>query len=65
VHGSRLDESGLDAAFERERYARYMAHFGIRPELGRRSSRSAKSSPLLTSRRSARPVEEAQIEEDR
>ena len=29
AHGSRLEEYGLDAALERERYARYMAHFEI------------------------------------
>jgi hypothetical protein len=58
AHGSRLEEYGLDAAFERERYARYMAHFGIRPELEKKSSRSAKSLPLLTSPgRSAKPAE--------
>jgi hypothetical protein len=57
AHGSRLEEYGLDAALERERYARYMAHFGIRRELGNRSSRAAKSPPLLTSRRSAKPAE--------
>lgn len=56
VHGSRLEEYGLDAALERERYARYMAHFGIQPELRRRSMPLAKSSPLLASRRSAKPV---------
>jgi hypothetical protein len=58
AHGSRLEEYGLDAAFERERYARYMAHFEIRPELEKKSSRSAKSLPLLTSPgRSAKPAE--------
>jgi hypothetical protein len=57
AHGSRLEEYGLDAALERERYARYMAHFGIRPEPRRKSARSAKSSPLLASRRSAEPAE--------
>jgi len=57
AHGSRLEEYGLDAALERERYARYMAHFGIRPEPRRKLVRSAKSSPLLNSRRSAKPVE--------
>jgi hypothetical protein len=56
AHGSRLEEYGLDAALERERYARYMAHFGIQPEMRKRSAQSAKSSPLLASRRSARPV---------
>ena len=58
VHGSRLEEYGLDAALERERYARYMTHFGIRSELGDRSSRPAKASPVLTSpQRSAKPAE--------
>jgi hypothetical protein len=57
AHGSRLEEYGLDAALERERYARYMAHFGIRPEPGKRSLRSAKSSLVLASpRRSAKPA---------
>jgi sulfotransferase family protein len=58
AHRSSLEEYGLDAALERGRYARYMAHFGVRRELRRRSSRSAKSSPLLTSPRgSAKPAE--------
>jgi Sulfotransferase family len=57
AHGSRLEEYGLDAVLERERYARYMTHFGIRPEARRGSSRSAKSTPMLASRRSAKPVE--------
>ena len=56
AHGSRLEDYGLDAALERERYARYMAHFGIHPEARRRSSQSPKYSPLLASRRSAKPV---------
>ena len=56
AHGSRLEEYGLDAALERERYARYMAHFGIQPEAQKRSPRSAKSSLFLASRRSAKPV---------
>jgi Sulfotransferase family len=56
AHGSRLEEYGLDAALERERYARYMAHFGIRPESRSGSSRSAKSWPILASRRSVKPV---------
>ena len=56
AHGSRLEDYGLDAALERERYARYMAHFGIQPESRRRSPRPAKSLPLLASRRSAKPV---------
>jgi hypothetical protein len=56
AHGSRLEEYGLDAALERERYARYMAHFGIRPEPQKRSTQSARSSPILSSPRSAKPV---------
>ncbi|HEX9535341.1 MAG TPA: sulfotransferase [Stellaceae bacterium] len=56
AHGSRLEEYGLDAALERERYARYMAHFGIQPEPRRRSAQPSRSSPLLASRRSAKPV---------
>ncbi len=56
AHGSRLEDYGLDAALERERYARYMAHFGIQPEARRRSVQSAKASPFLASRRSAKPV---------
>jgi hypothetical protein len=57
THRSSLEEYGLDAALERERYARYMAHFGIQPELGKRSSRAARSSPVLTPRRSAKTAE--------
>jgi hypothetical protein len=57
AHGSRLEEYGLDAELERERFARYMAHFGIRPEPRRRSDRSTRSLPLFASRRSAKPVE--------
>lgn len=56
THGSRLEEYGLDASLERERYARYMAHFGIEPEARRLSAPSAKSSPFLASPRSAKPV---------
>jgi len=56
AHGSRLEEYGLDAALERERYARYMAHFGIQPEPQRGSARSARPSPVLASPRSAKPV---------
>jgi hypothetical protein len=56
AHGSRLEEYGLDAALERERYARYMAHFGIQPEPQRRATQSARSSPILASPRSAKPV---------
>jgi hypothetical protein len=56
AHGSRLEEYGLDAALERERYARYMAHFGIQPEPRRRSTQSARSSPILAAPRSAKSV---------
>jgi len=31
AHHSRLEEYGLEAGLERERFARYMAHFGIQP----------------------------------
>jgi Sulfotransferase family len=57
MHRSQLEEYGLDAALERERYARYMGHFGIQPERRRRPIPSAKSVRLLTSRGSAKPVE--------
>jgi hypothetical protein len=57
AHGSRLEEYGLDAALERERYTRYMAHFAIRPEPARRAVQPVKSTPFLASRRSARPAE--------
>jgi hypothetical protein len=58
AHGSRLEEYGLEAGLERDRYARYMAHFGIRAELGERSSRAPAPSPVLTApRRSAKPAE--------
>ena len=58
AHGSRLEEYGLDAALERERYARYMAHFGIRAELGKRSSRpSTPSAVLAAPRRSIKTAE--------
>lgn len=56
AHGSRLEEYGLDASLERERYARYMAHFGIQPEAQRRPARSAGSAPFFASRRSVKPV---------
>jgi hypothetical protein len=57
AHGSRLEDYGLDAALERERYTRYMAHFGIEPEPARRAASPAKAAPILASRRSAKPVE--------
>jgi hypothetical protein len=44
AHRSRLEEYGLDPALERERYARYMRHFEIRPEAEERASRPAKIS---------------------
>jgi hypothetical protein len=56
AHGSRLEEYGLDAALERERYARYMAHFGIQPEPQRRSTQTARASTILASPRSAKTV---------
>jgi hypothetical protein len=47
AHRSRLEEYGLDPALERQRYARYMQHFEIRPEREARPSRAAKiSAPL-------------------
>ena len=57
AHGSRLEDYGLDPALVRERYTRYMAHFGIRPEPEARAAQPAKSAPILASRRSAKPVE--------
>lgn len=39
---ARLDDYGLDPAREHQRYAGYMARFGIRPEQGRSSSRSTR-----------------------
>ena len=45
THRSRPEEYGLDPVVQRERYARYMERFGIRPE--QRSS----STPSLTSGR--------------
>jgi hypothetical protein len=40
---AQLEDYGLDPAHEHERYANYMARFGIPPEQGRRSSRPAAS----------------------
>jgi hypothetical protein len=54
AHRSRLEDYGLDAGLERERFARYMAHFGIRPEPARRTAQPAKSAPVLASRRSVK-----------
>ncbi len=47
---ARLEDYGLDPAGEHERYARYMARFGIAPEQGRRSPRPSRSSPRLEAR---------------
>ena len=38
---AQLEDYGLDPAREHERYARYMARFGINPEQGRTPTRSA------------------------
>jgi Sulfotransferase family len=56
AHRSRLEDFGLDAELERERFARYMAHFGIRPEPARRTAQQARSAPVLASRRSVKPA---------
>jgi hypothetical protein len=56
AHRSRLEDYGLDAGLERERFARYMAHFGIRPEPARRAAQPAKSAPVLASGRSVKPA---------
>ncbi len=50
---SRLEEYGLEATVERERYAGYMERFGIRPEQKKRPTRATKHPSLLASRRSA------------
>src|SRR6266446_1669235 len=47
AHRSRLEEYGLDPALERERYARYMRHFKIRPEREARATPPAKISASL------------------
>ena len=57
AHGSRLEDYGLDAGLERERFTRYMAHFGIRPEPARRVAQAVKSAVILASRRSAKPAD--------
>jgi len=54
---SHLEEYGLDAGLERERYARYVAHFEIQPEHGPRPSRAAKSALPLAAQRSANPAD--------
>ena len=46
---SRLEDYGLDPAMERNRYARYMQHFEIRPEHVTNPSGSVKGSPPLPS----------------
>jgi Sulfotransferase family len=56
IHRSRLEDYGLDATLERERYARYMAHFGVQSEPRRRPPEAAHFSPFFTSRRSAKPA---------
>src|SRR6516165_901875 len=43
THRSRLEEYGLDPVVQRERYARYMERFGIRPEQRSSSTRSLTS----------------------
>ena len=52
---AHLEDYGLDPAREHERYARYMARFGIRPEQGRRSSVHVRSSGALAPPRSTAP----------
>ena len=47
AHRSRLEEYGLDAVAERERYARYVQYFGIRPEREEGPSQPAKISASL------------------
>ena len=44
AHHSRLEEYGLDAAIERERYARYVQRFEINPEREARPAQPAKIS---------------------
>ncbi len=50
---SSLEEYGLDPILERERYARYMRHFEIRPEREATASRPAKISAPLANGRSS------------
>jgi hypothetical protein len=50
---SHLEEYGLDPVVERERYARYVERFGIRPERRTSSAKSGNGSAALVSRRSA------------
>jgi Sulfotransferase family len=47
---ARLKDYGLDPAREHQRYARYMARFGISPEPGRTPSRPAQSRHPLAAR---------------
>lgn len=54
---ARLEDYGLDAGRERERYARYVARFAIRPEPAAGSSRSGRSARPLAARRSTEPAE--------
>ena len=50
---ARAEDYGLDADFERGRYARYMTRFGIRPEQERKASPPLKSALPLDSAQSA------------
>ncbi len=43
---AQLEDYGLDPAREHERYANYMARFGISPEQGRRWSRPVRAQPV-------------------
>jgi len=47
---ARLEDYGLDPAREHQRYARYMARFGINPEQGRTPARPARSKPSHAAR---------------
>jgi hypothetical protein len=53
VRRSRLEEYGLDPARERDRYARYMQHFGVPAENVPNPPGSAKGSALFTSGQSS------------
>jgi hypothetical protein len=53
---SHLEEYGLDPVVERERYARYVERFGIRPDWRTDSSSLVKGSVALVSGRSAEAV---------
>jgi Sulfotransferase family len=52
AHRSRLEEYGLDPAFERERFGRYTRHFEIRPEREARAIPAAEISASLAPRQS-------------